>query len=70
MSNEQKATNDEKATALVLAQKVLQHNGLTMNYRDRASLHTFIERLSNGETRNKVTMHECLRVVNIARRNP
>lgn len=68
MSNKQLASNDNKREALLLAQATIKHTEKNIYYRDLSSLHNFIHKLSAGETRNKVTLEECERIVNIAKK--
>ena len=61
------ASFEVKQEALALAQSLLKNVGTKLEYRDLTSLHTLIGRLSNSETRNKVTYFECEKVIHIAK---
>jgi len=61
------ASFEVKQEALALAQSLLKNVGTNLDYRDMTSLHALIGRLSNSETRNKVTYFECEKVIHIAK---
>jgi len=64
--NKKIATDQEKSQALVIAQNILKTRGNTMTHNQLKAVQNFIGKLNNSQTRNKVTAHECQKIVNTA----
>ncbi len=61
------ATDDEKLTALTVAQNLTKFKGTAMKHNQLKAVHNFISKLNNGSTRNKVTFYECQKIINTAK---
>jgi hypothetical protein len=64
--NKRLASDDEKLVALTIAQNLIKFNGVKLTNNQLKAIHNFISKLSNGSTRNKVTFHECEKIINTA----
>jgi len=66
MIDKRLASNDEKATALIVAQNLIKTNGSKMTHNQLKAIHNFIAKLNNGATRNRITFVECQKIINSA----
>jgi len=66
MIDKRLASDEEKATALVVAQNLIKTKGSIMTHNQLKAIHNFIAKLNNGSTRNRVTFFDCQKIINSA----
>ena len=66
MIDKRLASDEEKTTALLVAQNLIKTKGSRMSNIQLKAIHYFIYKLNNGATRNRVTFFDCQKIINTA----